>query len=50
MPNIYFVPINSTPRYYVTDYKNELRHNLLGNVEWHDKTLELWIEIFESQT
>jgi hypothetical protein len=31
-------------------YKNELRHNLIGNVEWHDKTLELWIEIFESQT
>ncbi len=31
-------------------YKHELRHNLIGNVEWHDKTLELWIEIFESQT
>ncbi len=31
-------------------YKNELQHNLIGNVEWHDKTLELWIEIFESQT
>ena len=31
-------------------FKNELRHNLIGNVEWHDKTLELWIEIFESQT
>jgi hypothetical protein len=30
-------------------YKNELRHNLIGNVEWHDKTLDLWIEIFESQ-
>ena len=30
-------------------YKNELRHNLIGNVEWHDNTLELWIEIFESQ-
>jgi hypothetical protein len=29
-------------------YKNELRHNLIGNVEWHDKTLKLWIEIFES--
>jgi Nucleotidyltransferase of unknown function (DUF6036) len=31
-------------------YKNELRHNVIGNPEWHDKTLELWIEIFESQT
>lgn len=31
-------------------YKNELRHNLIGNVEWHDKTLELWIDIFESPT
>ena len=31
-------------------YKNELRHNLIGNVEWHDKTLELWIDIFETQT
>lgn len=20
-------------------YQNELRHNLIGNVEWHDKTL-----------
>lgn len=30
-------------------YKNELRHNLIGNIEWHDGTLELWIEIFESQ-
>jgi hypothetical protein len=30
-------------------YKNELRHNLIGNIEWHDKTLELWIEIFEAQ-
>jgi hypothetical protein len=30
-------------------YKNELRHNLIGNVEWHDKALDLWIEIFESQ-
>ena len=30
-------------------YENELRHNLIGNVEWHDKTLDLWIEIFESQ-
>jgi len=28
----------------------ELRHNLIGNMEGHDKTLELWIEIFESQT
>jgi len=31
-------------------YKNELRHNVIGNMEWHDKTFELWIEIFESQT
>ena len=30
-------------------FKNELRHNLIGNVEWHDQTLELWIEIFESR-
>jgi hypothetical protein len=29
-------------------YKNELRHNVIGNVKWHDKTLELWIDIFES--
>jgi hypothetical protein len=29
-------------------YQKELRHNLIGNIEWHDKTLELWIEIFES--
>lgn len=29
-------------------YKNELRHNLIGNVDWHDRTLELWIEIFAS--
>jgi len=27
-------------------YENELRHNLIGNVDWHDKTLELCIEIF----
>lgn len=27
-------------------YKNELRHNLIGNIDWHDQTLELWIEIF----
>ena len=31
-------------------YKNELRQNLIGNVDWHDETLALWIEIFESQT
>ena len=30
-------------------YKNELRHNLIGNIQWHDGTLELWIEIFETQ-
>lgn len=29
-------------------YKNELRHSLIGNIDWHDKTLELWIEIFEA--
>jgi hypothetical protein len=29
-------------------YKNELRHNLIGNIEWHDQTLELWIEISEA--
>lgn len=27
---------------------NELRRNLIGNVEWHDGTLKLWIEIFEA--
>jgi hypothetical protein len=26
----------------------ELRHNLIGNVEWHDGTLKLRIEIFEA--
>jgi len=31
-------------------YKTELRHNLIGNVDWHDRTLELWIEIFGSKT
>jgi len=29
-------------------YTSELRHNLIGNIEWHDGTLDLWIEIFES--
>jgi len=29
-------------------YKYELRHNLIGQIESHDKTLELWIEIFEA--
>jgi hypothetical protein len=29
-------------------YKTELRHNLIGNIEWHDQTLELWIEIFDA--
>lgn len=29
-------------------YTNELRHNLIGNIGWHDETLELWIEIFEA--
>jgi len=27
-------------------YKNGLRHNLIGKIEWHDQTLELWIDIF----
>ena len=27
-------------------YKNELGHNLIGKIEWHDQTLELWIDIF----
>jgi hypothetical protein len=27
-------------------YKNELRHHLIGNTEWHDQTLGLWIDIF----
>jgi hypothetical protein len=29
-------------------YEKELRHNLIGNVEWHDGTLNLWMEIFEA--
>src|SRR5215467_4142400 len=29
-------------------YEKELRHNLIGNVAWHDGTLKLWIEIFEA--
>ena len=29
-------------------YDKELRHNLIGNIAWHDGTLKLWIEIFES--
>jgi uncharacterized nucleotidyltransferase DUF6036 len=29
-------------------YKNELRHNLIGSIDWHDQTLELWMEIFEA--
>jgi Nucleotidyltransferase of unknown function (DUF6036) len=29
-------------------YEKELRHNLIGNVEWHDGTLKLCIEIFEA--
>jgi len=27
-------------------YKNGLRHNLIGKIEWHDQTFELWIDIF----
>jgi len=30
-------------------YKNELRQNLIGNIDWHDGTLELWIDIFRAQ-
>jgi len=30
-------------------YKDELRHNLIGNIDWHDRTLELWIDIFRAQ-
>ena len=29
-------------------YEKELRHNLIGNVAWHDGTLKLWFEIFEA--
>jgi hypothetical protein len=29
--------------------KKELRHNLIGNIEWHNQTLDLWIDIFESR-
>ena len=29
-------------------YKKELRQNLIGNIDWHDGTLEFWIELFES--
>jgi len=29
-------------------YEKELRHKLIGHVEWHDGTLNLWIEIFET--
>lgn len=29
-------------------YEKELRHNLIGNIPWHDGTLKLWLEIFES--
>jgi hypothetical protein len=29
-------------------YQKELRHNVIGNVAWHDATLKLWIEIFEA--
>ena len=25
-------------------YQNELRHNVIGNTDWHDRTLELWID------
>jgi hypothetical protein len=29
-------------------YEKELRRNLMGNPEWHDGTLKLWIDIFEA--
>jgi hypothetical protein len=29
-------------------YEKELRYKLIGNVKWHDGTLKLWIEIFET--
>ncbi len=29
-------------------YKTEFRHNLIGNIEWHDQTLELWIQILDA--
>ncbi len=29
-------------------YEKELRHHLIGPVDRHDRTLKLWIEIFES--
>lgn len=29
-------------------YEKELRHNLIGPLDRHDRTLKLWIEIFES--
>jgi hypothetical protein len=29
-------------------YSKELRHNLIGTIEWHDGTLKLWLDIFES--
>jgi hypothetical protein len=29
-------------------YEKELKHKLIGNVKWHDDTLNLWIEIFEA--
>jgi hypothetical protein len=27
-------------------YRKELRYLLIGKIEWHDRTLELWIDIF----
>ena len=26
-------------------YKNELRHNRIGNIDWHDQTPDLWLDI-----
>jgi len=44
-----FVPQKLDAKVLEDRYKNELRHNLIGSADWHDKTLELWIEIFESK-
>jgi Nucleotidyltransferase of unknown function (DUF6036) len=31
-------------------YRKELRHHLIGSVDWHDQTLELWIDVFTAPT
>ena len=35
------------PHVLKTRYFEELRPYLLGNVPWHDKTLELWLEMMD---